>query len=81
MKIHELKTWPEYFKTVVDGRKTFELRKNDRGFRTMDRLILREWDPETGEYTGDSIHADVTYVIDKGPWLTPGYCCMGIKTL
>jgi hypothetical protein len=30
---HELKMWPEFFKHVWSGDKTFELRVDDRGFR------------------------------------------------
>ena len=44
--IHELKTWPAYFERVVDGSKTFEVRKDDRGYQSGDELVLREWDPD-----------------------------------
>lgn len=43
--IHELKVWPDYFKRLADESKTFEIRKNDRGFQAGDTLILREYDP------------------------------------
>lgn len=42
---HELKTWPQYFCRVEDGSKTFEVRKNDRGYQPGDIVVLREWDP------------------------------------
>jgi hypothetical protein len=45
MKVHELKTWPEYFKAIKKGEKTFELRKNDRDFEKGDILVLREFIP------------------------------------
>ena len=38
--IHELKTWPQFWPALCDGSKTFELRKNDRGFEVGDILIL-----------------------------------------
>jgi hypothetical protein len=44
--IHELKVWPAYFARLVDGTKTFEIRKDDRGFQAGDELVLREWNPQ-----------------------------------
>ena len=54
---HELKTWPQYFCRVADGTKTFEVRKNDRGFQQGDTVILKEWSPETEriEHNNDPI--------------------------
>ncbi len=64
MTEHELKTWPEYFAAVWDGRKTFELRRDDgRGFAVGDVLWLREWRPTDQEYTDRHVRARVTYVL------------------
>ena len=65
--IHELKTWPQFFEAIIDGRKTFELRVNDSGFNAGDQLLLREYDPkvvaECFRYTQRKILVDVTYVL------------------
>ena len=61
-RLHELKTWPEYYEAVRDGRKTFEVRVNDRDFQVGDILRLHEWCPEKQEYTGYSIDRKVTYM-------------------
>ena len=45
MTVHELKIWPEFFEPVASGVKTFEVRRDDRGFAVGDRLRLREWEP------------------------------------
>jgi uncharacterized protein DUF3850 len=63
MKIHELKSWPQYFKKVVDGSKTFEVRLNDRDFKVGDFLFLREYDPETKQYSGRFQYVRVTYIL------------------
>lgn len=42
---HELKIWPQYYQAVADGSKTFEVRKNDRGFQKGDIVILNEFNP------------------------------------
>lgn len=43
---HVLKIWPQYFERIVDGTKTFEIRKNDRGFQKGDSVALREYYPD-----------------------------------
>lgn len=50
---HELKIWPQYYSRVADGTKTFEVRKNDRGFQPGDTVRLREFDPQHEGYECD----------------------------
>ncbi|OYT31343.1 RNA-binding protein [Candidatus Woesearchaeota archaeon ex4484_78] len=59
----EKKVWPKYFQKILDGNKTFELRLADWECKEGDTLILKEWNPETKEYTGREIEKKVTYVI------------------
>ncbi len=74
--VHHLKTHPQYFQAQFDGRKGFELRKNDRDFHVGDILHLREFDPDTGQYTEREIWVGVTYIAYQGEWLADGYVCM-----
>jgi ASC-1-like (ASCH) protein len=64
--IHELKCWPPYFQDVVDGKKTFEVRIDDRHFKVGDTLHLREWKPETKTYTGRTHNVNVSYIMPIG---------------
>lgn len=86
MKTHELRTWPVYFRAIQQGLKTFEARKDDRGFKEGDALLLREYDPEEdslppGErYTGRDLLVQVTYVLNGGHFgIEQGWCVMGFR--
>lgn len=61
---HALKTWPEYYKQVELGVKTFEIRRKDRDFKVGDILFLQEYDPNLGEYTGKQLSRKVTYILE-----------------
>lgn len=67
---HELKCWPVYFARLVDGTKTFEVRKDDRGYQAGDELLIREWDPPSatsnGRYTGRELSFRVGFVFHGG---------------
>lgn len=63
---HELKVWPGVFKAMCDLEKTFEFRKDDRGFMEGHFLWLREWNPDAKEYTGKSLRRKITYIL-RGP--------------
>lgn len=74
--IHELKILPQYFKEVVNGNKTFEVRKNDRSFKKGDLLVLQEFDGK--EYTGLETRKEITYVLDDSKYLQDEYVVLGM---
>lgn len=81
MAIHELKLAPGWFDAVADGRKTFEVRRDDRGFAVGDTLCMREYD---GTYSGRRCCAEVAYILkgeDFPDGIRPGYVVMGIRML
>ena len=80
-RFHELKTWPEFFEAVACGTKTFELRRDDRGFDERDILDLREWDPSEQRYTGRSLEVEVSYVLRNAEnfGLRPGFVVLGLN--
>lgn len=61
-KTHELKIYPKYFEAILDGKKTFEIRKNNRNFHVGDSIVLREFD--NIKYSGREIHATIKYMLD-----------------
>lgn len=63
-RVHELKTWPEFFAAVVEGWKPFEIRQNDRGFRVGDLLLLREYLPDEKKFSGRECKRRVTYITE-----------------
>lgn len=82
MKTHELKTWPVYFDAVWMGDKKFEARLNDRGFNPGDRLILKEYDPESNTYSGRHITAYVSYRLPGGRCgIASDYCVMSLMNI
>lgn len=77
---HELKTWPKNFQMVLDGEKTFEVRRFDRDFKIGDYLYLKEYYPYTDAYSGRVISCTVTYILMGGSFgIEPGFCVMSIK--
>lgn len=81
-KTHNLKTWPEVFDAMLTRAKSFEVRRDDRGFGVGDTLVLKEWDPATGKYTGRTCKALVTYLLPGGQFgIEAGYVCMSVRRL
>ena len=71
--VHKLKTWPCFFEEVFQGRKQFEIRKNDRDFKVGDTLLLEEYDIDSESYTGRHCHREVTYILtNDNPFLPLG---------
>lgn len=78
--VHTLKTVQPYFGDVKTDRKRFEVRRDDRGFRVGDLLILAEWD---GNWTGQDCVREVTYVLRDGEdfGVQSGHVVLGLRKL
>ena len=80
--IHELKILPEYYRAVVERRKTFEVRKNDRNFTVGDRVRLCEYDPAyICKYTGRVWYGRITYILDDPLYCKEGFVIMSIEEI
>ena len=80
-KTHNLKTWTECYNAIVENRKTFEIRFNDRNFAVGDRLCLRQWCPINEGYTGRECIVKVSYLLEGEEaerfGVASGFCIMG----
>lgn len=72
MNKHVLKTVQPYFDDVASGKKTFEIRKNDRNFQVGDLLRLVEH-PASGYF----VNAKIIYMTDFEQ--KEGYVVLGIE--
>jgi ParB family chromosome partitioning protein len=78
-KVHCLKTWPEIFKPMASGVKTFDYREDDRGFKVGDALVLQEWDPKLEDYTGEMVTVWIDYIMHGNQFGVPeGYVVMSV---
>ena len=86
--IHTLKTDRDVFEATVEGRKTYELRRDDRGFSEGDSLYLMETTYSGAEmaggkplvYTGRTATRTVTHIL-RGPiyGLADGWVILSCK--
>lgn len=88
MALHRLKTWAQFFAAVESGEKTFEYRRNDRGFQRGDTLELIEVIGEDGSYpngsqyqrlkeTGRTLRFQIGYVLSH-PTMLDGYVALAL---
>lgn len=81
MKALDLKIKPCFFNEVINGKKTFELRYDDRGYEEGDILILREFDGYDGDYSGHIAIVEVTSILKGYDGLRDGFVIMSTKLL
>ena len=78
-KVHQIRIGTTFFNDVCSGGKSFELRKNDRGYAKGDILEMMEF--TNGKYTGRSVKVHVTYILEDFTGLKEDYCIMAIKIM
>ena len=92
-RTHFLKTLAPYYDAVKAGMKTFEVRKDDRGFQKGDRVVLVRttghysrdksiiYDAENGKYVSDKLEFDIGWVLTGGQFgLEPGFVAFSLAT-
>jgi hypothetical protein len=81
MRTHELKIDTNFLDAILSGEKTFEIRKNDRGFQKGDRVIFKKLEEDGHHHVfSDIATADITYVL-TGWGIEAGFCVFGIANV
>lgn len=86
-RTHEMKSWPQFFQPIVEGRKLHDLRsKEGRDFQVGDVALLREYDPVAGDYTGRACQCLITFITSNdtpcaysSAALARGYAILSLK--
>jgi len=63
---HKVKSWTAFFQAFKTGAKKHDMRDlKDRDYKVGDILILQEYDPFKGEYTGEELTRQITYITSR----------------
>lgn len=76
---HHVRSWKHLFESMSDGRKTHDLRKNDRKYAVGDVLVLQEYDPALGSLTGRTCPMLITYITGRDEGHNP--CALSSSVL
>lgn len=83
-RVHNLKCHAVYFDALECGDKTFEIRRDDRGYQTGDTLKLQRWDAERNRYTRPKrfLTLRVVWILRGGQFgIDPGYVAMSVEPI
>ena len=83
-----MKSWPESFKAIKKGRKTCDLRLDDRNFQIGNIILFQEFNPGMGEgdvqahFTGETIGRIITHIqVGDLFGLAKEYVCLSLKRI
>ena len=76
---HQIKLEAKFFDDAAAGRKSFELRKNDRNYKEGDVLEMEE--VQDGVKTGRRCSKRIVYMMENFEGLENGYCILGCELL
>lgn len=89
MSHYMVKSWGPFFQAIKAGVKTHDLRDmKDRDYKVGDTLLLREYDPFDGVYSGDTVAVEITYITSvdtpcafSSAVLDRDHCILSIKLI
>lgn len=86
--VHEVKCWPAYFDAIERGEKTFDVRRDDRGYQKGDVLELYRYkighgyctDPIDPLHRRKSIRRRISWILTGGQFgIEPGYVVLALQ--
>jgi hypothetical protein len=89
MAEYKVKSWTHFFEAIVDGKKLHDMRDlKDRDYRVGDTLIMQDYDPVKGSYSGRECPVEITYITSNetpcafsSGALHKDYCILSIKKI
>lgn len=84
--VHEVKAWPQNFQQLKANERTFDVRKNDRGYLSGDSFFVHEFEPDSGSdfdnpsgrFTGEKARRRINRVFENVPGVRPGYVVLAL---
>jgi hypothetical protein len=83
-----VKCWPDYFEAIMSGEKTFDVRRDDRGYQKGDVLVVQKYQIGEG-YIRDyntmktaEVRRLITWILTGGQFgIEPGYVVLALAPL
>lgn len=89
MATHKVKCWIDYYNAIERGDKNFDVRRDDRGYRRGDTLVLEKFDSKKHMYVYESanigslpVHMErtISYILTGGQFgIEPGYVVLALQ--
>lgn len=89
MATHKVKSWVPFFQAFKRGEKKHDMRDMfDRNYKVGDELLLQEYDPFEGRYTGHTLLMKITYITSRdtpcafsSSALDKNYCILSLEKI
>lgn len=87
MAVYKVKSWVAFYQAFKTGAKKHDMRDlKDRDYKVGDTLILQEYDPFEGKYTGSEMAMKITYITShntpcafSSAALDKNYCILSLE--
>lgn len=80
MTVHELKTIPHYWDAIERGEKTFEVRRDDRGFQRGDIVRLYRDTGYSGWKAARNLERRIGWILTGGQFgIEPGFIVFSLE--